>query len=171
MVVSPDPVLAVVSSIGLACVAASALVVDFGLKHPTARRTLADLVAEGPNRSELSPGHPGIAVMPAGPIDEGESVEILEVLAASWPALVVRHADPTPLPLPSVPVRPLYPGMEMESTTAVWQPTSLLSTPPGPGPVLPLLGRGLVNRVLQGRHPGRGRWIKAWREVWDLPWA
>ena len=173
VVESLDPVLRVLASVGLAAAAGSALIVDFGAEQGSGRRTLADLIEDGPLATELSPGQPGVASINSGSASEPASVETLERLAASWHSVVIRGADPKLLPFAVVPVRALYPGLLSPSApgAAVWQPTSAFVHPPGPGPVMPRLSRHVVSRILHGRHPGRGRWVNAWGAIWELPWA
>jgi hypothetical protein len=93
-------------------------------------------------------------------------------LAAGWPAVVIR-AIGDDWPGPVVPVHVLYPGWLAPTTrhAAVWQRLASGPPAPGPGPVLPRLGWRLARRVLGGGRPGEGRWVRAWRQVWDLPWA
>jgi hypothetical protein len=171
-VASPDPLLSLVASIGLAGAIGTALVVDLGRSNPKDGRTLADIVAEGPRLEELSPGRRGVALLGVGPVATEVAAETLERLAARWPAVVVRVAN-TPWPGPTVPVIPLYPGWLAPTgpEVAVWQPLGTGSAPPGPGPVLPGLRRSLVHHLLHGRLPDRHRWIRAWSQVWEMPWA
>lgn len=170
---SNDPVLSVIGPLGLAASTGTALVVDLaGGLHMSPARTLADIDTEGPRLDELSPGRPGVAVIEAGAIDEKTAVELIGVLATRWPALVVR-VDGDSWDGPTVPLVPLYPGW-LSSTNeeaAVWQPVGASSKPLGPGPVLPILRRGLARRLLSGQLPLRSRWIRAWSSVWDMPWA
>lgn len=172
-VTSNDPVLSLLAPIGLAASAGTALVVDLagGLHVPSAR-TLADIAAEGPRLDELSPGRAGVAFVTSGSITLGEAGEMVDQLATRWPAVVVR-SDGDGWPGPTVPVRALYPGWLAPSaeSAAVWQPMAHGSRPPGPGPVLPRVGRGTVRRLLSGRLPSRSRWVRAWKQVWGMPWA
>ena len=177
-----DRLLSVVAPIGLAAAAARpALVIDLdpdGPRYPGAR-SLAELVDDGPTRSELFPRHPGalgtgVALLRNGGIDWRLAVSIIEALANQWPALVLRLPDDGgPWPWPAVPVVPLLPGIlqPVGGRAAVWQSvTARLANSPGPGPVLPALDRSELNRMLTLRAEPRGRWVKAWSQVWDLPW-
>lgn len=170
---SADPVLSLVGPLGLAASAGTALVIDLlgGLRLASGR-TLADIVEEGPRLDELSPGRSGVALIGGGPLPDQDAQAAVEQLATRWPAVVVRVAD-AGWPGPTVPVRPLYPGWLAPSGegAAVWQPVGPGSDPPGPGPVLPRLGRATAYRLLSGRLPSRSRWISAWAPVWGLPWA
>ena len=170
---SPDPVLSTVAPIGLAASAGTALVIDMVATAKTSARTLADLVSDGPALSELSPGRPGVAWLPAGKVDRGDAVELMDRLAAHWPALVVRVPDHD-FPFASVPVIPLFPGRLLPvrlPPRGVWQPVADGADPPGPGPVLPRLRAGLVRRMLSGQIPRKSRWVASWSAVWEMPWA
>ncbi|HUG31341.1 MAG TPA: hypothetical protein VMM14_00495 [Acidimicrobiia bacterium] len=172
---SPDPILSTVAPIGLAAAAGTALVVDLVSTASDDGRTLADLVTDGPSISELSPGRTGVALLAGGRVDLEDAAELIARLGRHWPALVIRlPQSATELPFPSVPVVPLFPGRLSPvrlPPSGVWQPVGTGADPPGPGPVLPRLSAGLVNRILSGRLPRRSRWIESWRRVWELPWA
>jgi len=172
-VASADPVLSLVSALGLAQVAGSALVVDLCCDLTLqGSRTLSDLANEGPSLSELSPGRSGVALLAAGPLLIEETHSAIESLAVNWPAIVIR-CEPGQWTGPTVPVRPLLPGFlrSAEPSPAVWQPVVTGVRPTGPGPVLPRLRGSLVRRMLSGRSVGRARWVRAWEGVWGLPWA
>ncbi len=172
-VASPEPVLSLLSALGLAQAAGSALVVDMCRDLALqSGRTLSDLAAEGPTLAELSPGRAGVALLSSGPIGHLEARSIIHGLAEGWPAVVVR----CPLGLwdgPTVPVRPLLPGLlrPVEQTPAVWQPVGAGAKPAGPGPVLPRLRSSLVRRMLAGRSAGKTRWVRAWERIWEMPWG
>ena len=170
---SPDPILSTVAPIGLAASVGTALIVDMVTTSATSGRTLADLVADGPTLSELSPGRPGLALLPAGNVDRDAAVDLIDRLAGHWPALVIRVPDHD-FPFASVPVVPLFPGRLAPvrlPPRGVWQPVAGGADPPGPGPVLPRLRSGLVRRMLAGQIPRKSRWVAAWRGVWEMPWA
>jgi hypothetical protein len=171
-VTSPDPLLSFVASIGLATSAGTALVIDLERPPRSGARTLADIVAEGPRLEELSPGRGGVALMGGGPVEVEVASEAVERLAQRWPAVVVRDPEPR-WHGPTVPVVALYPGWLAPTgpEVAVWQPLGIGSGPPGPGPVLPPLSRNLIHHILRGRLPGRSRWLRAWDQVWEMPWA
>jgi hypothetical protein len=172
-VASTDPVLSLLSALGLAQVAGTALVIDFcGDVSLRAGRTLADIAAEGPSLEELSPGRAGVALLACGPLDSAGAMAAIEGLASHWPAIVVR-CRPGEWEGPTVPVRPLLPGLLLarEPSPAVWQPVTAGVRPSGPGPVLPRLRGSLARRLLSGRAAGRTRWVRAWTPVWGMPWA
>jgi hypothetical protein len=171
---SPDPVLSVAGSIGLAASRGTALIIDLADPRTDGdRRTLRDIVSDGPSLHEMSPGRQGVAMIRGGGIDHSAAVAIIEELAARWPALVVRTDEGQRL-FPTVPAVPLYPGSLLPASRhahCVWQPVGNGSDPPGPGPVLPRLRPATLRRLLSGRLPRRSRWIGAWGPVWEMPWA
>jgi len=177
-----DFVLSVVAPLGLAAAAARpALVIDLDPNGPAypGRRSLADLVEEGPTRAELVPGLPGpdsagVALLRNGGIEWEPALPMIETLAQRWPSLVLRlPASGGPWPWPVVPVVCLFPGILRPSGAgaAVWQSVmSHRDLAPGPGPVLPVLNRSSLSGMLNLRSEPRGRWVKAWSQVWELPW-
>lgn len=172
-VTSTEPVLSVLAALGLAQSAGSALVIDLcGNMAIHGTRTLSDLAAEGPSLTELAPGRPGVALLPAGPVEPAAARSAVEMLAGNWPA-VVLHCAAGQWEGPVVPVKALLPGLLRveDPGPAVWQPVGAGSRPPGPGPVLPRLRGSLVRRLLAGHTAGRTRWVRAWEAVWGMPWA
>lgn len=171
---SPDPILSVAAAIGLAVAAGTALVVDLG--SPPVRlghRDLRHMAADGPTLPELSPGRSGVAIISGGGVPTVEAADLVGRLATRWPTLVVR-VDSDGFPFPVVPVIPLYPGRLAPvagNTAGVWQPLSPGARPPGPGPLLPPLRPSAIRGILSGRLPTRGKWMRAWDEVWVMPWA
>ena len=177
-----DRVLSVVAPVGLAAAAARpALVIDLDPDGPVfpGPRSLAELVGDGPTRSELFPGSPGghgssVALLRNGGIEWEPAIPIIEALARQWPAVVLRLPDRGgPWPWPVVPLVPLLPGILQPGgrRAAVWQTvTSRKAIAPGPGPVLPGLDRSALTRMLTLRSEPRGRWVRAWSQVWELPW-
>lgn len=168
---SPDPMLSLFASLGLAMSAGSALVVDLRSEVRT-RRTLVDLAEDGPALVDLSPGKAGVGLISGGGMTVEPAVPIVELFADRWPAVVVR-CDMGTWPGPAVPVLPLVLGIltPPESEPAVWQPFGKPVRPPGPGPVLPSLPGRVARTLLAGRAPTRSRWIRAWTPVWRMPWA
>lgn len=169
---SPEPVLSLLSALGLAQVAGSALVVDLCRDLALDGRTLSDLASEGPSLSELRPGRSGVALLGSGPITVEAALPLIEALSEVWPAVVIR-CQAGQWEGPNVPVRALLPGLLREShqEPAVWQPVGSPVRPPGPGPVLPRLTGSLVRRLLGGRTALRARWVRAWESVWSMPWG
>ena len=172
-VASPDPVMSILGPVGLAAAAGTALMVDMGqsLRSP-ARRTLADIAADGPRLDELAPGRQGVAFISAGELAAEQAAELIVRLSRHWPAVVIRTGA-SGWDGPTVPLIPLYPGWLApdHAGAAVWQSVPGGGTPPGPGPVLPNPGRATTIRVLAGGLPRRGRWVRAWLQAWEMPWA
>lgn len=172
-VTAPDPVMSVLAPVGLASAAGTALVIDLVRARPGAgRRTLSDVVTEGPRLDEISPGRSGVASIGAGSLGASETLEAAQMLASRWPAVVVRVPGGS-WPGPVVPVHVLY-GSDLttwDQGPAVWQPLAGGGRPPGPGPILPSVGPRLVRHVLNGWMPRSGRWVTAWGRVWGIPWA
>lgn len=168
-----DELLSAIAPLGLALAAGEALVVDLDRDGPAfgSERTLADMVGEGPTRSELSPDRSGVAAIRNGGADPVDGVEMVRTLARTWPVVVVRVGT-VPVPFPVIPVRPLWPGFlaPRGDRPSVWQAVGGGSEPPGPGPVLPPPGRGTVSALISGRRPVRSRWVRAWKQVWELGW-
>lgn len=169
---SIDPVLSLVSTIGLAGSVGTGLVIDMLAPSGGEGRTLRDLMADGPSLEELSPGRHGVGLLRGGGVDVNEVSGVVEALARRWPAVVVRVDQPAEF-CPTVPVIPLYPGPFLVSDAAigVWQPVVGGSSPAGPGPVLPRLRPTVLRRLLAGSMPRRSRWVAAWRPVWEMPWG
>lgn len=158
--------------IGLAASVGTGLVVDLVAPAAPGSRTLGEIAADGPSLAELSPGRGGVAFLQGGDTSPSEAIETIERLAARWPAVAVRVTG-RDWPFPVVPVIPLYPGrlLTEPESAGVWQPVDGSPGPGGPGPVLPRLRPAVVRRLLGGHLPRRSKWVRAWRHVWDMPWA
>lgn len=171
---SPDPVLSLVGSIGLAASAGTALVVDLAdVRADSGRRTIHDMATDGPTLTEMSPGRQGVAMIRGGGVDLASADRIVEELAVRWPAVVVRRPAGASR-YPTVPAIPLYPGRLLPApdvSHCVWQPVGGGSDAPAPGLVLPRLRPGTMRRLLAGQLPKRSRWVGAWQRVWEMPWA
>jgi hypothetical protein len=169
---SVDPILGWVAPLGLAAAAGTALVLDLdpsGITYP-GQRTVASMLEDGPSRSELAPTRQGVAVVPSGGATPEEAGELVGHLSRGWPALVLRVGEGEHRPF--VPVLPVLPGHLQAGTgqTAVWQLAEPWESAPGPGPVLPPLGRSAMRRLFRLELPQASRWVRAWRRVWELPW-
>ncbi|MGH8958774.1 MAG: hypothetical protein ACRDVK_08875 [Acidimicrobiia bacterium] len=171
-----DSVLSVLAPMGLAAAAdGPSLLIDLDPSGPSypSRRSLADLVADGPTRAELTPGAGGMAVLRNGGVEWVEAAETVERLAGPWPSITLRVGlGDSGLPWPVIPVVPLLPGFltVADGRPAVWQASEGGQVAPGPGPVLPPLARRAIQVLLEARSIPRGRWIRGWRQVWELPW-
>lgn len=167
-----DSVLHAVAPLGLAASAGPAIVVDLDREAPPypGDRTLAMLAADGPRRDDLVPARSGVAVLANGGIGPDEAIPLIEALAGSWPAVVVRSGRVRP-PFPLVRVFGLLPGLTPAvEGPAVYQRLGPGSPPRLSGLVLPPVGRGDILRMLAGGRPGSRRWVVAWRRAWELRW-
>jgi hypothetical protein len=172
-----DGVLGAVAPLALAACVETALVVDLdpaGPRYPT-ESSLAQLVAEGPQASDLAPTRRGVAVLRNGGVEAAVAAGLVAALVEGWPAVVCRlPAWPAPLRGDGVvPVRTLLPGGllgEVEGP-AVYQRGPWRVPAPPDGIVVPRPLAATVGALLQGRLPVRGRWLRAWRPVWEAPWT
>ncbi len=169
-----DGVLGAVAPLALACAAGTALVVDLDPHGPIyPGRTLADLVDDGPTRADLRPQRSGVAVLSNGGIDRDAARDLIDALIVGWPQVVFRLPS---WPAPErredvVPVLPLSPFVGPIVGPAVYQRSVWRMAPPGPGLVLPRPAGATVRALAAGSMPGPSRWIRAWRRVWEAPWA
>jgi hypothetical protein len=174
-----DGVLGALAPLGLAASAGTALVIDLdplGPRYPGGP-SLADLVREGPRRSDLSPARRGVVVLRNGGVSTTAASEVVSALVAGWERVVLR-LPPRPVPAavggPVVPVHLLIPGALFPHPTgpAVYQSSRAMLPLPGPGLRLPVPAAGTVAGLLKGRLPVVGdRWVRAWRAVWEAPWG
>jgi hypothetical protein len=170
-----DAVLAAVAPLALAMAAGTALVVDLDPEGPAypGGGSLAALVRDGPRRVDLAPARRGVAVLANGGIGAAESAEVVAALVAGWPAVVLRLPAGEPaMSHPVVPVRVLAPAVvaSRPGGPAVYQQGPWRMALPGPGVLLPRPGPGVVRALLAGDRPPVGRWLRAWRQVWERPW-
>jgi hypothetical protein len=174
-----DGLLGALAPLGLAIAAGTALVVDLDPlgPHYPGTTSLADLVADGPRKAELSPARQGVAVLRNGGVAPAAAAEVVSALVDGWERVVLR-LPPRPAPVLGgvrvVPVRLLVPGglFPYDGGPAVYQTTRALMRLPGPGLRLPRPRTGTVAAFLEGRRPAAGdRWIRAWRPVWEAPWG
>jgi hypothetical protein len=155
-----DGLLSIVAPLGAAAAVGTALVVDLAPDAPPlpgGRRTVADLVADGPSAEDLTPHRRGVAVLRSGGVDADAAGDVVAALRQGWPFLVERR------PSAGIVVAPVF---GPPSDAVVHQPTGLVPLPPDlPGIVLPRLSPSTAKRLLTGREAG-GRWVRAWRRVW-----
>ena len=176
-----DSLLSTLAPLGLAAASETALVVDadrHGPRYPSPG-SLADLVATGPRRIELSPQRTGIAVLQNGGVDLADALEVIEALGEGWPNLVVRLPSERNQPRrlagrwPVIPVVPILPYEYGQPLTApfVSQATGL-ATSDGSGAAitLPSPSRRTVVGLLSGRSVPGSRWVRAWRRAWEMAW-
>ncbi|MEX1280343.1 MAG: hypothetical protein AB1Z55_06445 [Acidimicrobiia bacterium] len=159
-----DGLLAVVAPLGAALSVGTALVVDLDPAAPPlpGRRSVADVLAEGPTADDLAPVRRGIAVLPSGGADPGSVEDLVEHLARGWPFVVMRVGATVGR---ATVVAPVF-GAPVAAD--VLQPTGLGPVPSSvDGVVLPRLGPRTARAVASGRSTG-GRWVRAWRSVWAV---
>ncbi len=169
-----DSVLSVVAPLGLLAAAERpALLIDLDPEGPAypGPRSLAELVEEGPTRAELEPN--GVAMLRNGGISFEAASALVARLGQVWPSVTLRLGPADNLEVPLVPVIPLLPGVLAPTggRAAVWQQASAGQVAPGPGPVLPHLNRAKLTALLEARTLPSGRWVDAWKAVWQLPWG
>jgi hypothetical protein len=168
-----DGVLGAVAPLGLAAAAGTALVVDLdpgGPNYPGAA-TLADLVADGPRRGDLSPSRRGVAVLANGGIDPEEAAWLLDALVEGWPSVVLRLPAGHDGSVGAIPVIPLVPGdlFAEYGSRAVYQQSGWRVEAPASSVVLPRPRRSTIGMLLSGAAPPRwDRWISAWRPLWEI---
>lgn len=169
-----DGVLGAIAPLALAASVGTALVVDLdptGPHYPSSG-SLADLVSEGPRRRDLAPAKKGVGVLRNGGVALEPARDVVEALIAGWPHVVLRSRNRVAL-CPTVPVVPLLPGglLGQVDQRAVYQQVGWREGAPGPGPVLPTPSRATVRSLCEGRLPFASSWVRAWRQVWGMPWA
>jgi len=165
-----DGLLSVLAPLGLGAAAGTALVLDLdpsGVQLPSPT-TVAEMISASPTLDQLRPTRSGLAVLASGGAAWDAGSELVEALGRNWPAVVVKVAEP--VPLATVPVRPLMPGVAPSMTPAVYQQTGLPGGRAGEGIVLPRPG-GRVIRQLMAGQASRGKWVRSWRAVWRRPWS
>lgn len=169
-----DGLLGAIAPLALAATVGTALVIDLdptGPHYPSSG-SLAQLVSEGPRRSDLVPVTRGVGVLRNGGVTLEAAGEVVEALITGWPHVVLRCRIRVGV-CPIVPVVPLLPGglIGRLHHRAVYQQMGWRETAPGPGPVLPTPSRSTVKALCEGRLPLGSRWLRAWRQVWETPWA
>lgn len=169
-----DGVLGALAPLGLGAAAGTALVVDLdphGPRYP-GTGSLASIVSEGPRRFDLSPKRSGLAVLRNGGVGPEAAAEVLDALAAGWPAMVLRLPASAPAHRqPDIIAYPLVPGGLFPTDgegRAIFQDLGFHI--PAPGPRLPVIGRAAAAALLAGSIPLRSRWVRAWKAAWEGTW-
>jgi len=176
MACESDGVLGVVAPLALAATVGTCLVVDLDPRGPRypGNGSLAELVDQGPRLDDLRPSRNGVAVLRNGGIEPTAAGDIIGALVQGWPNVVLRLPRlASTLAIPLVPVIPLLPGgmTTVIDRPAVYQRLGFHEKAPGPGLTMPTPPRGVVAALIEGRMPGRRRWIRAWGQVWSMPWV
>ncbi len=168
---APDGLLSAIAPLGCAAAVGTALAIDLdphGLPLP-GRRTLRDLVEEGPTAMELTPARSGTASLPNGGVSATDAALVVGALLRSWPNVVLRLASESDAPsdVLGVAVRPLIRGVAASETfPTLFQPIGLDEGVNGAqGARLPRLPAHTARALFAGRT-ARGAWIRAWGMVW-----
>jgi hypothetical protein len=167
-----DGVLGAVAPLGLAAAAGTALVVDLdpqGPRYP-GPGSLAELVAEGPRRSDLEPTRRGVAVLANGGIDAEAAASVLHAIVKGWPAVVLRFPANHDGNAGAIPVLPLVPGdlFRDYGPRAVYQRSGWRVAAPKGALILPRPRRSTIGMLLTGiAPPPHDRWIHAWAALWE----
>lgn len=167
-----DAVLGAVAPLGLAAAAGTALVVDLdpaGPRYPGSG-SLAELVADGPRRSDLGPDRRGVAVLANGGVDPSEARTVVDALVDGWPAVVLRLPADHAGGGGAVPIVPLVPGSLFGGygSEAVFQRAGWRVAAPDGAVVLPRPRRSTIAMLLTGAVPPPGdRWVASWRALWE----
>lgn len=167
-----DGVLGAVAPLGLAAAAGTALVVDLdpgGPRYP-GPGTLANLVTDGPRRSDLRPERHGVAVLANGGVGPEAARVVVDALVQGWPAVVLRLPKNHAGGAGAVPVVPLVPGglFSQYGSEAVFQRAGWRVAAPEGSVVLPRPRRSTIASLLTGVAPlPRDRWVAAWRPLWE----
>lgn len=168
-----DVLLGIIGPLGAAAAAGTALVVDLDEHGPPfgGSYSLADLVADGPTRSQLEPSADGPAVLRNGGVDAELASDVVSALIERWPNVVLRCPPSTAassgaialLPLLPEPFTPTVNGVIVYQEARFGRPSYLT------GPVLPVPRPGTVRALLGGnRPPRRDKWVGAFAEVWEI---
>lgn len=162
-----DGLLSVLAPLGAALAGDTALVIDLhpaGPALPGHGAGLASMIETGPTAADLAPSRRGVAVIHADGADPRDAEPVVAAFAQRWPLVVLRLGPGETWQGRAVDVVPVFGRV---SRAAVYQPTGLVSLPENlPGVVLPSLRPGVAKALMAGRRV-RGRWVRAWRDVWE----
>lgn len=165
-----DGLLGALAPLGLGAAAGTALVLDLdpaGPHYPGVG-SLAQLVGDGPRRSDLSPVRAGLAVLRNGGIHPQAASDVISALLEGWPTVVLRLPKEAGDRSPDVTVRPLVPARlfpQVPGSGVVYQDLGFRI--PAEGTVLPPLKRATAAALMAGTIPVRSAWVRAWRTLWE----
>lgn len=168
-----DHLLSVLAPIGLAMSRNPTLVVDLDPTGPRYRSdyTLADLVADGPTKTQLEPTRRGVSVLPNGGVGVEAASEVVGELAQRWPNMVIRCDPRYDPPESAIAILPLLPEPFRCSRhgPTVYQHLGLSVQPPRGALVLPPPGAATLH-ALTGLSslPARSKWLRALSKLWVL---
>jgi hypothetical protein len=171
---SPSDLLtSVLTPVALARTRSTSLVIDLDPVGPRygGEFTLADLVRDGPTRSQLEPQKRPVAVLANGGVGAQDAAEVVGALVDRWPNVVLRCDPSEPAPIRAVPIVPLLPAPFAPSVDrpAVYQSLGLSVRPPEGALVLPRPTSAVVESVLGLRMGlGRSRWLASVSKLWGL---
>jgi len=164
--------LGAIAPLGFAvAVGGPALVIDLDAGGPSyfGSGSLAELVANGPRRADISPSRQGVAVLRNGGISYRDAKDVISALIAGWPSVVLRlPARRIEVPHQTIPVIPLLPaglGAVAESA-AIYQDAGWRVAAPGPGIVIPVPRRSTWLALSRGKRPPSDRWLRALKGAW-----
>lgn len=172
-----DLLLSVLTPIGLAMTRAETLVIDLDPAGPryASEYSLADLVTNGPTRTQLEPRSKAIAVLPNGGIGVDEAARVVSELVARWPNTVLRCNPAAPPPETAISILPLLPEpfMVRPTTRTVYQrlgfsPTVPKSAAPKGTLILPRPGRSTIDALMGLRSmPVKSPWLRRLSRLWS----
>ncbi|GMQ92656.1 MAG: hypothetical protein BMS9Abin12_0133 [Acidimicrobiia bacterium] len=170
-----DSMLGIVGPLGAAAAVDTALAIDLDPFGPPygGPFSLADLVEHGPTLDQLEPARSGPAVLRNGGVQPEDAEEIVSELVRRWPNVVLRCSPSTDVSANATALLPLLPEPFTPTLdgagAVVYQRTRLLAREPRNHQVLPVPRVATVKSLLGGvRPPSRDRWVRAFRDVWEL---
>ena len=171
---SPSDLLtSVLTPIALASTRTSSIVVDLDPAGPRygGEFTLADLVRDGPTRSQLEARERTVAVLANGGIDVQDATDVVEALIDRWPNVVLRCDPSRPPPMSAIPIVPLLPAplAPQVNRSSVFQSLGFSVRAPQGALVLPRPSRSAVESLIGLRSGlGRSRWMTSVARLWSL---
>lgn len=168
-----DAALGVLVPLGLVSAVETGLVIDLDPDGPIMGRgpTLADLVVDGPTKTQLEPRKGAAAYLTNGGVSPADAYEVVSAFADRWPAVVLRCSPRADEPNDGVALFPLLPepyGLTA-SGAVVYQRCSFSPKNRPDAPILPRLTHGTVARLFAGQSVRkRDPWIRALRDVWSF---